>query len=130
MGFSYDYMFEFEHEKISVVIDHGFPDISAVEDISRFPHGQRRAFGCHILETYESDVFHSGALLTIRNPFVRQLGKLFGERFWFYLTRRHLDTLIFITGRSVYLKLCKFYRLFSSRVDRTTVCSVDLKTLE
>ena len=98
MGFSYEYKFEFEFENISVVIDHDFPDITALEDLSRFPHGQRRSLGRHILEHFDLDTFYDGALLTIRNPFVRQLEKLFGGRFWFYSTRRHTDTLIFITG--------------------------------
>ena len=112
MGFSYEYKFEFEYQEISVVINHDFAGITDVEDISQFPHGQRRSLGRHILENYDSDTFYTGALLTLRNPFVRQLGKLFGERFWFYWTRRHTDTLIFITGLALILIYYKLYRLF------------------
>ena len=98
MGFSYTYQFEHGNEDISVVIDHDFCDIDAVEEISRFPHSQRRSLGRHVMENYASDKVHSGALLTIQNPFVRRLGKLFGERYWFYWTKRHLDTLILFAG--------------------------------
>ena len=98
MSFSYNYTFNDGNENVSVVVDYNFPDIDTVENISRYPHRQRRAFGRHVLENYSADTFHSGTLLTIHNPFVRQLGKLFGGRFWFYWTRRHQDTLVFITG--------------------------------
>ena len=122
MGFKYEYTFSDGNENVSVVINHDFREITQVEDISQYPHRQRRALGRLILEDFDSDTFHDGALLTLCNPFVRQLGKLFGGQYWFYWTRRHTDTLILITGLAFISIILNFIGYSKSVSVWATVC--------
>ena len=98
--YRYSYTLSHHNESVHVVVDHNFIDVNALETISQYPHRHRRELARFVLDNFNSDDFHTYNNITIRNPFIDGLVQLFNGQFCFYWTRRHSDTLIFITGQA------------------------------
>ena len=84
--------------KVKVTIDFEFDDVVGLETISRFPHGQRRAFAQHVLDKYSAETFHLLAQSDIINPFAARLNRLFNHGMQAYWIRRPTDTVLILTG--------------------------------
>ena len=97
--FIYDYQFALDFGwKVKVTIDYQFKDLSDLETISRFPHGQRRKFARHILDKYSAETFHPLTSADIINPFAARVARLFNNELQVYWMRRPTDTALIITG--------------------------------
>ena len=96
----YDYVFQMDYGKtVKVTVDYLFDDISELETLSCYPHGQRRAFAKNILRKYpEEGKYHCLTDADICNPFAQRLEKLFVKGIQAYWTLRPTDTILIITG--------------------------------
>ena len=98
-----EFIYEYKFTKdfgwtVKVTIDYQFKDLTDLETISRFPHGQRRKFARHLLEKYSAETFHPLANADIFNPFATRLAQLFNNELQVYWMRRPTDTVLIITG--------------------------------
>ena len=98
--FVYDYTFQMDYGKtVKVTVDYLFNDISELETLSCFPHGQRREFAKHVLRKYsEEGKYHCLSEADIFNPFARKLETLFAKGIQVYWRMRPTDTILIVTG--------------------------------
>ena len=115
MEHKYSYQFRSENTLVSVQVEYLFNDVVDLESISQFPHRHRRQLAHYMLSTPEN-TFHMGDTISITNPFVVALNRLFNGQYWYYWTTRHMDTLIYITGFSAFSFLCFQFRIQISSV--------------
>ena len=97
--------------QLQVVIDFQFQSVSDMEQISQFPHGQRRLFARKIIQKYAPGVYHNLTSADICNSFARRLVDLFKTPLQVYWVRRQRDSVLIISG---YVLKLQFRSLRSS----------------
>ena len=93
---TYEYVFDRNELQIRACVVHKFESISDLEDISNFPHRERREFATKLLDKFCAGIHHKLDDTDITCPFAQQLNILFeGDLKIYWSRKQRIITLLY-----------------------------------
>ena len=96
--FTYEYCFDSDDCEVLCHVSYAFDNIAELENISVYPHHERRELAKSLMSKYPAEEYHSLSPSDITCPFAVKLNELFEGNLKVYWTKKFRLLLLFYTG--------------------------------